>query len=104
MSVEEVLALAREDELAPAVTLARGAASPEAPLGGLTPREQEVVVLLARGMSNRQIADELVISPHTVQRHVENILGKLGFSSRTQIAGWAVSRGLVHPVSDRVQA
>jgi predicted ATPase/DNA-binding CsgD family transcriptional regulator len=55
----------------------------------LTAREQEIVMLIARGLSNRQIADELVISPATAARHVANILAKLGFSSRTQIASWA---------------
>ncbi|QXJ20474.1 tetratricopeptide repeat protein [Actinomadura graeca] len=58
--------------------------------GFLTPREQEVVALVARGLSNRGIADELVISPATVARHVTNILTKLGFASRAQIAVWAV--------------
>jgi DNA-binding CsgD family transcriptional regulator/Tfp pilus assembly protein PilF len=55
----------------------------------LTPREHEIVLLIARGLSNRQIADELVISPATAARHVANILAKLGFSSRTQVASWA---------------
>jgi predicted ATPase/DNA-binding CsgD family transcriptional regulator/Tfp pilus assembly protein PilF len=55
----------------------------------LTVREHEIVLLIARGLSNRQIADELVISPATAARHVANILAKLGFSSRTQIASWA---------------
>jgi predicted ATPase/DNA-binding CsgD family transcriptional regulator/Tfp pilus assembly protein PilF len=55
----------------------------------LTAREHEIVLLVARGLSNRQIADELVISPATAARHVANILAKLGFSSRTQIASWA---------------
>ena len=54
-----------------------------------------MAVLLARGLSNPQIAAELVISVHTASRHVENILGKLGFSSRTQVATWAVGQGLV---------
>ncbi|WP_420830873.1 response regulator transcription factor [Actinomadura graeca] len=45
---------------------------------------------MARGLSNRGIADELVISPATVARHVTNILTKLGFASRAQIAVWAV--------------
>ncbi len=54
-----------------------------------------MVVLLARGLSNPQIADELVISPRTAQRHVENILSKLGFGSRAQVAAWGVSNGLV---------
>jgi len=59
----------------------------------LTPREHEIVRLIARGLSNREIADELVISPVTTARHVENIRRKLGFSSRTQIASWATRHG-----------
>jgi DNA-binding CsgD family transcriptional regulator/Tfp pilus assembly protein PilF len=55
----------------------------------LTPREHEIVMLIAQGLSNREIADELVISPATAARHVANILAKLGFSSRTQVASWA---------------
>ncbi len=54
----------------------------------LTPREREISVLIARGLSNRAIADELVISHTTVARHVANMLTKLGFSSRAQIAAW----------------
>jgi len=56
----------------------------------LTAREHEIVLLIVRGLSNRQIAGELVISPATAARHVANILAKLGFSSRTQVASWAV--------------
>jgi predicted ATPase/DNA-binding CsgD family transcriptional regulator/Tfp pilus assembly protein PilF len=59
------------------------------PSNPLTPREHEIVTLIARGLSNREIADELVISPATAARHVANILAKLGFSSRTQVASWA---------------
>jgi ATP/maltotriose-dependent transcriptional regulator MalT len=55
----------------------------------LTAREHEIVVLIARGLSNRQIAVELVISPATAARHVANILAKLGYTSRTQVASWA---------------
>src|SRR5690348_3094153 len=55
----------------------------------LTPREHEIVMLIVQGLSNREIADELVISPATAARHVANILAKLGFSSRTQVASWA---------------
>jgi predicted ATPase/DNA-binding CsgD family transcriptional regulator/Tfp pilus assembly protein PilF len=54
----------------------------------LTPREREIAGLIARGLSNRGIARELVISQATVARHVANILGKLGFSSRAQVAAW----------------
>ena len=47
------------------------------------------MLLIAQGLSNRKIADELVISPATAARHVANILAKLGFTSRTQVASWA---------------
>ncbi|MFI7129792.1 ATP-binding protein [Nonomuraea sp. NPDC050153] len=56
----------------------------------LTAREREIADLIARGLSNRAIADELVISPATAARHVANILSKLGFSTRTQIAAWVI--------------
>ncbi|MEO3792493.1 LuxR C-terminal-related transcriptional regulator [Nonomuraea sp. B10E15] len=56
----------------------------------LTAREREIAELVARGLSNRAIADELVISPATAARHVANILSKLGFSTRTQIAAWMI--------------
>jgi predicted ATPase/DNA-binding CsgD family transcriptional regulator len=59
----------------------------------LTPRECEVVVLIAQGKSNRAIAQALVISEKTAERHVANILSKLGFHSRTQVAAWAVEKG-----------
>jgi DNA-binding NarL/FixJ family response regulator len=55
----------------------------------LTPREHEIVLLIMQGLSNKEIADELVISPATAARHVANILAKLGFTSRTQVASWA---------------
>jgi non-specific serine/threonine protein kinase len=59
----------------------------------LTPREREVAALIAQGKSNRAIAQALVISEKTAERHVANILSKLGFHSRTQIAAWAVEKG-----------
>ena len=63
--------------------------------GGLTEREREVAILIARGKSNREIADQLVVSNRTVETHVSTILSKLAFSSRAQIAVWAVEVGLV---------
>lgn len=65
--------------------------------GGLTEREREVAALIAQGKSNRALADELVVSERTIGTHVENILSKLGFNSRAQIAVWAVEKGLVKP-------
>jgi predicted ATPase/DNA-binding CsgD family transcriptional regulator len=57
--------------------------------GGLTPRELQIAALIAQGRSNKAIGEELVISPATAARHVANILLKLGFSSRAQVAAWA---------------
>jgi predicted ATPase/DNA-binding CsgD family transcriptional regulator/transcriptional regulator with XRE-family HTH domain len=56
----------------------------------LTPRQHEVAALIARGLTNAQIAERLVVSPHTVERHVENILDRLRLSSRIEIAVWMV--------------
>jgi predicted ATPase/DNA-binding CsgD family transcriptional regulator/tetratricopeptide (TPR) repeat protein len=69
------------------------AAAAAGPAGGLTVREREVVALLAAGLSNRAIAAKLFITPATAARHVANILAKLGFSSRSQVASWARSAG-----------
>ncbi|NUT43195.1 MAG: tetratricopeptide repeat protein [Thermoactinospora sp.] len=60
----------------------------------LTAREQEIAGLLMRGLSNRAIGEELVISPATVARHIANIMDKLGFTSRAQIAVWAAEHDL----------
>jgi DNA-binding CsgD family transcriptional regulator len=61
----------------------------------LSRREQEVAVLIARGLTNRQIADTLVITEGTAANHVNHILSKLSFSSRAQVAVWAAAMGLV---------
>jgi DNA-binding NarL/FixJ family response regulator len=61
---------------------------------GLTAREREVAALLAQGYSNRALAEALVVSERTIAKHVENILSKLSFSSRAQIAVWASEKGL----------
>jgi len=65
------------------------------PAGSLTAREQEVLVLLTRGYTNRRIAEEIGVSPSTVKAHVEHIIGKLNVSDRTQAAVRAVQTGLV---------
>jgi predicted ATPase/DNA-binding CsgD family transcriptional regulator len=57
--------------------------------GPLTPRELEIARLIAKGLANKEIADELVISPATAARHVANILAKLGYTKRAQVASWA---------------
>ncbi len=68
--------------------------------GGLTAREREVARLVAQGKSNRAIADELVVGVSTVEAHISHIFTKLGFSSRTQIAAWAVEKGLTQAQQD----
>jgi DNA-binding CsgD family transcriptional regulator len=78
-------ALMKRERLAPATTLAPGRASAS---DTLTAREREIASLMADGLSNRDIAEKLVISEGTVDVHVKHILGKLGFRSRAQVAGW----------------
>ena len=63
----------------------------------LSAREEEVAALIARGLTNRQIAAELVIAERTAGSHVAHILDKLGFTTRAQIAAWAAKRGLAGP-------
>ena len=62
--------------------------------GGLTAREREIAALIAQEKFNREIADVLVLSERTIETHVSNIMFKLGFTSRKQIATWAIERGL----------
>ena len=63
----------------------------------LSPREREVLVLVARGGTNQQIADELMVSRDTVRNHVASVLAKLGVNSKLQAAAVAVQRGLISP-------
>jgi len=72
-----------------------GPASPAAE--ALTKREREILALVAEGLSNREIAERLVLSPETVKSHVAAILDKLNLSDRTQAAVFAVRNGLAHP-------
>jgi DNA-binding NarL/FixJ family response regulator len=62
--------------------------------GGLTAREREVAALIAQGKFNREIADVLVLSERTIETHVRNIMFKLSFTSRNQIAKWSIEKGL----------
>jgi DNA-binding CsgD family transcriptional regulator len=80
-SIERALAL--RESVAPAVANARASASDT-----LTVREREIARLVADGRSNRDIADTLMITEGTVEVHVKHILSKLGYRSRTQVAGW----------------
>jgi DNA-binding CsgD family transcriptional regulator len=72
---------------------ALAARTPHAP-SGLSKRETEVLRLLATGMTNRQIADALVVSVHTVERHVNNLYRKIGARNRADAAAFAVRSGL----------
>jgi predicted ATPase/DNA-binding CsgD family transcriptional regulator len=107
LTLEEVItrALAEADETEP-MSDAEDAlgARPLTPLqaakrryGGLTARERQVAALVAQGKTNSAIAAELVVALRTVEAHITHILGKLGFSSRAQIAAWAVSKELAPP-------
>ena len=69
----------------------------QATLNGLTPRENEVLTLLADGESNVEIAQQLSISPKTVARHRENIMGKLNLHSKTELVKYAIRKGIIQP-------
>jgi DNA-binding NarL/FixJ family response regulator len=80
-----------------ATSTASAASTPEATrgrAGPLTRRETEVAALAAHGLTDRQIASELVITEGTVGVHLERIFGKLGIRSRVQLATWVVEHGL----------
>jgi tetratricopeptide (TPR) repeat protein len=62
--------------------------------GGLTEREREVAALVVQGKTSREIAEILVVNSRTIEKHIENIRSKLGFTSRAQIAVWASEKGL----------
>jgi predicted ATPase/DNA-binding NarL/FixJ family response regulator len=84
---------------APPSAAANGAARSVHALGApsvLTARELQIAQLIARGLSNRAIGEELVISPATAARHVANILAKLGLSSRAQVAAWTTDQRPAH--------
>jgi DNA-binding NarL/FixJ family response regulator len=67
------------------------------PFDPLSPRETEVVKLIAEGLSSREIAEVLIISPKTVERHRANVLEKLGMRDRVDITRYAIRRGLIEP-------
>jgi non-specific serine/threonine protein kinase len=80
-------------------TTRAGARTDPGHAGGLTKRELEVAGLIAEGLSNKEIAAKLVIAQRTAEAHVEHILTKLGFSSRTQVAAWVAEERAGEPVT-----
>jgi non-specific serine/threonine protein kinase len=98
MQADQVIGYALATREPVAATAGTGAGP--APAHGsdqLTARQREVAALIARGLSNRQIGRSLVITERTVAAHIEHILNKLGFVSRTQIGVWAAEHGMVVP-------
>lgn len=82
------------DAIIPSVPAPSAGRVAKAALGGLTQRERDVAELVAQGKANRVIAHELGIGERTVEGYVASALGKLGFASRTQLAAWAVEKGI----------
>jgi DNA-binding NarL/FixJ family response regulator len=111
--VAAIRVVARGDALiAPGITkrlieqFARSAPASTSPQGldELTPREVEVLILVAGGLSNGEIAEELVLSNATVKTHVKRILSKLGVRDRVQAVVLAYEAGLVHPGTSTIRA
>src|ERR1051326_6566769 len=95
MDLDAAVLYARTVEESPAAAESPAALPAQGPLAWLTPREREVAALLLRGLSNRHIAEELVITERTAETHVCRILSKLGLDSRAQIAAWIIDNGLM---------
>jgi predicted ATPase/DNA-binding CsgD family transcriptional regulator len=98
LGVTEALSLAIAGPQASPTDDSAAAAGTTAPRSVLSPRETEVAALIARGLSNREIAAGLVITEKTAANHVEHIMAKLSLRSRAQIAVWAVRHGLAAAV------
>jgi predicted ATPase/class 3 adenylate cyclase/DNA-binding CsgD family transcriptional regulator len=95
MSIDEAIIYALEStEEVTQIALPSQREAEKQKYGGLTYREREVAAQIAQGKSNQAIAAELFVGLKTVEAHVTRILSKLGFTSRAQIAGWAVAKGL----------
>jgi DNA-binding NarL/FixJ family response regulator len=97
-ALEQLRGLGADHEMERAQRLLEGAirfGDAGSPLRELTPRELEVLRLVTEGLTNRQIAERLVVSEHTVHRHVTNLLRKLDLPSRTAAAALAARLGLL---------
>ena len=104
MLAEEAAGYALTEEVAPAAAESppAGGGETDDPLtiNPLTARECEVAAMVAHGMSNRRIAQDLYLSERTVENHVSKILRKLDLGSRTEIAAWATEQRLIAPVPE----
>ena len=94
-AARKLLHQGRRLALAEAMALGLGEATEGSAPSSLTRRESEVAALVARGLTNREIAGQLYLSVRTVEVHVDRILTKLGFRNRTQLAAWAHEEGLL---------
>jgi non-specific serine/threonine protein kinase len=97
MTIDEAIVHALED------VLPTNGERAEAAIGGrdlLSPREREVLQLVAQGRSNREIADALIVTEHTAKYHVAQLLNKLGAGSRAEAVTRAVAAGLLAPSSE----
>ena len=97
MSLDEAIEDALASDTQPAAEMSRHAALSSRAASRLTPREHEVAALVSRGLTNRQIAAELIIAEGTVANHVKHILAKLGLDSRVQVPAWVTEHGLHRP-------
>ncbi len=94
LSIERAVALARAATETPPPQPDEALQTSERRVIDLTRREKQVAALLAEGLTNRQIAERLVVTQRTVATHIEHILEKLGFASRHQVGVWAAENGL----------
>jgi DNA-binding CsgD family transcriptional regulator len=96
-AIDEALSPYEAGRLAPGD--ATTTAPPPAPSGvpPLPPRERETAILLAQGLTNRQIAQALVITEGTAANYVRRVLDRLGLQNRVQVAAWAIEHGLTRP-------
>jgi non-specific serine/threonine protein kinase len=97
-SPAQAISVALTDDSGPPVT--SGTSPAPGPGPTLSRREREVTALIARGLSNREISAELLITQKTVGNHIDHIMTKLGLRSRTRIAVWAIEHGLGGSTSD----
>lgn len=90
MTLENIIEIA----LAETESIAESTRAEKEQFGGLTAREREVAMLIAQGKSNREIAEAMTVGIKTIETYITRILNKLGFTSRVQIATWAMEKGL----------